>query len=725
MEQVMTRWLRLAASASAIVAVAMLAASAKGQEGDQFTDDDWPTFGRTFDQIRHSPLTGITKDNVSQLGRAFSFDFAETDPTIPLEQQTYPLVVDGVIYATTALNHVFAVDGATGEEIWHYQPDNADHLRNFGPSQSSGVAYCDGKVFLLTLDLRLIALDAARGEPADEARIANAVDGAEPSLGYVNTAAPICFDGIVLVGVSGPDSGIRGFVMAYNADDLSPAWANPVWTVPPEGQDWRAPGRFHGGGSVAMPVAIDPDSETVYIPVAGPSPAYHADLRPAATAKTNSVIAVDLRTGQERWWQQQLAGDGWGYDTIASPLVITADIGGDVNAKVVSVATREGVVFVYDAATGEPIYERIELLDRIEHPSLEPGAPVTIYPSPLGGVDYATASYDPTTNFQILAAAETAAVLTQARSAAELEANRIRGDLDLGLTREALLGQTPEGWKDTGSVVAIDMGTGVVAWKLPTPEPERGGVTTTATGIGFVGGGDGVLRAFDTSNGEILWEHQTGAQIAAAPSIYAIDGKQYVAIAVGGTPTSYFGGTASRLEVFTLGGDQSQATPPRLAEGPSAQGTAEPGAWLSAGDEPNTLKLHIVASPGEDGKITLDGLRDGALRLEIPQGWKVNVTYVGHDREADHSLVLGQQAGDAEAAFEGATTSTPTLGTVAAVPEYFTFTASTQGTFALGCGVDGHAADGEWGTVEVVSPDAPPRLFLGESAFTVTVAGPS
>jgi alcohol dehydrogenase (cytochrome c) len=705
-----------------VTLVAVVALAGAGATGGQttttFAEGDWGTFGGTYEQTRHSPLTGITKENVGELGRAFVVDFKEIDPSIPFQNQTYPVVVDGVIYATTSFNHVFAIDGQSGEVLWHFAPEGIDFFRNFGLNPNRGVAYCDGKVFMLTLDMRVLGLDAATGELVNEINIWDTVEGAKPQLGYFNTAAPICFDDIVVVGTSGADYGIRGFVMAYNASDLSPAWPSPYWTVPPEGQDWRAAGRFHGGGSVAMPVAIDATSRTVYIPVGVASPVFYPQLRPGPNPKTDSLISVDLDTGREKWWQQQLAGDEWNYDTFASPLVFDATVA-DEERRIVTVATKEGVLFAYDAATGDPIYERVELIDRIEHPNLEPGEPVTIYPSPLGGVNYSASSFDPTTNYEIIAAAETAAVLEQAQTPEAFAEGRIRGDLDLGLTSDAFFGVTPEGWKDTGSVVAVDMNTGQIAWKFRTPEPERGGVTTTASGVGFVGGGDGVLRAFDTSTGDVLWEFQTGNQIAAAPAVYSVDGTEYVAIAVGGTFTSSFGGTASRLEVFTLGGDQEQSEPPLLEEEPAPPpGTEEPSEWLSLGDEPKTLKLQVVAAAGEDG-VTLDGQSGDGMTVTVPRGWSVLVTYANNVPGERHSLVVARSPDDLSPAFEGAATGQPRQGSETGQPEYVSFVASQPGRYVFASAVPGQAEAGEWIRLVVAGPDTNPRLKLGEDRFTL------
>ncbi len=248
-----------------------------------------------------------------------------------------------------------------------------------------------------------------------------------------------------------------------------------------------------------------------------------------------------------------MAFNEWSYDTAQPPLVYNAKVGGKTE-RIVSVATMEGVWFAYDAATGRPIYQRVKVIDRTEHPALQPGKPVAVFPSSIGGLNYSPASYDPHTNYVFNAAAETAAIDVQTKLTPTQKKHKFTlGDVFLGL-ENGNFGSILPGWHDHGSISAIDVNTGKQVWKFNTPEPERGGVTTTDSGLGFAGDGDGVLRAFDLKTGKVLWTFQTGAQIAAGPSLYSVGGKEYVAITVGGTPTSSSGGTASQLQVFALGG---------------------------------------------------------------------------------------------------------------------------------------------------------------------------
>lgn len=520
---------------------------------------NWLSWGRSLDQNRHSPLRQITKANIDRLGRVFNIDFRSIDIGILRGQQAYPLIVNGRIYVTTADNNVFALDGTTGRVIWRYKPANTALFANFGIRANRGVAYCGGRLFLATLDMHLVALNAETGRLLTRVPVDSAVPGASSNYGYGQTSAPICAKGRVLMGAAGSEYGIRGFVMAWRTN-LTPAWANPYWTIPPPQTEWRKRGRLVGGGAVWTPVTVDSTTNTVYFGTGSATPLYQPSLRPGPAPRTDSLIAVDLMTGRQKWWRQQMAHNEWAYDTAQPPLVYNARVGGK-RRRIVSVATMEGVWFAYDARTGSPIYQRVKVLDRVEHPSLKPGQPVAVFPAAIGGLNYSPASYDPATNYIINAAAETAGVMIQKKLTPTQKQRKLVGDIFLGLANGDF-GSLLPGWRNHGSISAIDVNTGRRVWKFRTPEPERGGVTTTASGIAFAGGGDGLLRAFETRTGKMLWTFQTGFQIASGPSVYSVGGKQYIAITVGGTPTSSNGGQATRIQVFSIDGSKQQSPPP-------------------------------------------------------------------------------------------------------------------------------------------------------------------
>jgi alcohol dehydrogenase (cytochrome c) len=547
---------RALAAALVVVAAGVLLTSAAARNSASL-NVGWGGFGNTPDELRHSPLTDITPKNASQLARVYMVDFHAIDAGTRRGEQSYPVEANGTLYVTTNDDNVWALDALTGKVKWRWTPNDVAVFRNFGIVANRGVALCDGHVFVLTLDMTIASLNAQTGDLEQRVPIAKAVPGASSNYGYSETSAPICADHRVIIGAAGSEYGVRGFVMAYHTD-LTPAWPNPFWTIPPAGTEWRKNGTLVGGGVVWTPTTVDPTTNTLYFGTGSATPLYFPQIRPGSNPRADSLVAVNLSTGRMKWWQQQMAHNEWSYDTAQPPLVYTAKVAGKTE-RVVSVATMEGVWFAYNAATGRPIYQRVKVIDRTEHPTLKPGKSVAVFPSSLGGLNYSPASFDPKTNYIYNAAAETAAIDVQTELTPTQKRRKFTlGDVFLGL-QNGNFGTLLPGWKDHGSISAIDVNTGKRVWKFQTPEPERGGVTTTDGGVGFAGGGDGVLRAFDSKTGKVLWTYQTGAPIAAGPSVYSIDGKEFVAITVGGTPTSSNGGTLSQLQVFSLGGTTTQS----------------------------------------------------------------------------------------------------------------------------------------------------------------------
>ena len=348
-------------------------------------------------------------------------------------QQSYPLAIGGNLFVTTNDDNVFALDGATGKVLWQYKPPNSALFKNFGIVANRGLAYCDGTSVHLPARHEARRAEPERREGARASPRSARTSRTRPTnYGYSETSAPICANHRVLIGAAGSEYGIRGFVMAYTTD-LKPAWPTPFWTVPPDLQSWRRASRVVGGGAVWTPVTVDTTTNTVYFGTGSATPLYFPRLRPGANPRTDSLIAVDLTTGKMKWWQQLIAGNQWAYDVSQPPLVYTGKVGGATH-RVVSVATMEGVWFAFDAKTGQPFHERVKVIDRVEHPPLRPGQPVTVFPSSLGGLNYSPAAYDPKTNYVFNAAAETAAVMIQQKlTPTQKKRKLLLGDVYLGL----------------------------------------------------------------------------------------------------------------------------------------------------------------------------------------------------------------------------------------------------------------------------------------------------
>ena len=267
--------------------------------------------------------------------------------------------------------------------------------------------------------------------------------------------------------------------------------------------------------SSGRPTTVDTTTNTLFFGTGSATPLYFPSIRPGSNPRADSLIAVDLATGRMKWWQQQMAHNEWSYDTAQPPLVYNAKVGGS-KQRIVSVGTMEGVWFAYNAANGRPIYQRIKVIDRTEHPTLKAGKPVAVFPSSIGGINYSPASFDPKTNYIFNGAAETASLETQAQLTPTQKKRKFTlGDVFLGLAN-GNFGSVLPGWHDHGSISAIDVNSGKRVWKFTTPEPERGGITTTDSGLGFAGGGDGVLRAFDLGPARCSGRSRPGTRLRAA-----------------------------------------------------------------------------------------------------------------------------------------------------------------------------------------------------------------
>lgn len=668
---------------------------------------DWPTFGYDYAQTRHVPFDQITKENVSDLGLAWTFDFRSVDPEIPAGNETFPIIVDGVLYATTSFNHVFALDAKTGEQLWHWAPENIGFFKNFGLNVNRGVAYGEGHVYELTLDMRVVKLDARTGELVQEIRLGDFVPDALPEYGYYETTAPIYYNGKLFVGSSGGDNGIRGFIMAFNASDLTPGWPAPFWTIPPEGQDWRSGGQFHGGGSVWMPSTIDTETDTLYFVTGNPSPDFFGEVRPGNNPNTNSIIAARIETGEVLWIKQSISRDLWDYDMAAPPVLMTATVGGE-RRKVVAEGSKAGQWWCWDAATGEVIYDGVPFAT-IDHPEpTEEG--VLVSPGALGGSNYAPQSYDPTTNYYLICNVESPMFVRLATE--EQIERRGRGDIDFGAIFEVPADVDPH-----GTYVAIDMNTGEVVYSREVPGSLRGGFTTTTTGLGFFGGTqeDPNLHAIDTSTGDILWSFGVGADVFAAPSIYMVDDEEYVAVAVGGGGT---GGptTTSKMVVFKLGGDKTEiasATP--VTTTVEVEQPTDPAQFLVlAPDLSQTVIFNCVAaySPERNG-MNFNGYSDGDMTITIPLGWALLVNFWNASGQMPHAAMLSDESeldkpSGHVPAYVGTNTPEPETGYVGQGMQTFEsgpVKLSTEGTYVILCPVPGHVSQGMWDYL-IVDPNA-------------------
>ncbi len=489
-----------------------------------------------YAQTRYYPATQINTQNVAQLRPAFVFQTAVLE-----SMETAPIVVDGVMYITTSYDHVYALDAVTGKEFWHYTHKmGAVTTYCCGPN-NRGVAIMGDKVYLGTLDAKLVALDAKTG------KVLWATQIADPELGYSETMAPVAVDGKILIGTNGGEYGIRGFVKAFDANDGKLLWT--FNTIPDKGQEgvWATQdptrrdlhrdiaaekaqlaskgGDFYKtlGGGVWMAPAIDKETHTAIFVVGNPSPDLYGAERPGDNLYTDSMVAVDLNTGAYKWHMQFVPHDVWDLDSVSAVILTEAR---DQNGKMRKVAIhggKTGHIYIVDRATGELIRFSDAMIPQENMWVLPTKEGARMLPGANGGVEWSPMAVNP--ELHLAYAANLHQPMTYQVEAAQYPG----GKLWLGGAFKLIPDE-----KQAGRLVAVDLNTGRLAWKFDTEQPLIGGVLATAGDLVFNGEGNGLFRAFDAKTGKKLWEYQCGAGVNAPAVSYTAGGKQYVAVAAGG-----------------------------------------------------------------------------------------------------------------------------------------------------------------------------------------------
>jgi alcohol dehydrogenase (cytochrome c) len=489
-----------------------------------------------YAQTRYYPASQINTKNVAKLKPVFVFQTAVVE-----SMETAPIVVDGVMYLTTSYNHLYALDATTGKEFWHYTHKQGPVTTYCCGPNNRGVAIMNDRVYMATLDAKLLAFEAKTG------KVVWATQIADPELGYSETMAPVAVNGKVLIGTNGGEYGVRGFLKAYDANDGKLLWT--FFTIPEKGHEgvWAvndATGRnmhrdidaekkklaasggdFYKtlGGGVWMAPAIDKETNTVFFVAGNPSPDLYGAERPGDNLYTNSMIAVDLNTGAYKWHFQYIAHDVWDLDA-ASPVILTEAAGKDGKMRKVAIhGGKTGHVYVHDRATGELIRFSEAMIPQENMWVLPTKEGARMLPGANGGVEWSPMAINPKLRLAY------AANLHQPMTYHVEEAKYPGGKLWLGGAFKVIPSE-----KQSGRLVAVNIDTGKVAWKFDTDLPLMGGVLATAGDLVFNGEGNGWFRAFDAKTGKMLWEFQCGAGANAPAVSYTVRGKQYVAVAAGG-----------------------------------------------------------------------------------------------------------------------------------------------------------------------------------------------
>ena len=502
--------------------------------------ENWLSFRRTYDGIGYSPLDQITTANVKRLRPVWTMSTGVTEG-----HQSPPVVNDGIMYVTTPLNLVYAMNAATGEVIWQYRRQLPFDLSLLHPT-NRGVALYGDKVYMATSDAQVVALDAKTGALVWEKSVENY------STGYYMTMAPLAVNGKIMVGVSGGERGIRGFITALDAESGEEVWK--TYTIPapgePGSETWNGDDWIHGGGSVWVTGNYDPALNLTYWGTGNAGP-WIGDARPGDNLSANSVIALDADTGKMRSYHQYHWNDSWDWDEVSTPMLLDVTREGRTFPALVH-AGRNGYLwtmersadairfvdakpFVYqnvftslDPVTGRPTYN----LDA--KPGL--GHPGTYCPSLSGGKNWTPAAYSPQTGLLYIPANENYCT-TMSGEVVEYRA----GQSYMGNT--GMVASIREGADHIGELQAWDINSGEKVWTYNFDQANWGPVLATGGGLVFTGGtADRYFRAFDARSGEILWEERLNSGITGVPTTFEVNGKQYIAVQSG------WGVDASRMQ---------------------------------------------------------------------------------------------------------------------------------------------------------------------------------
>ncbi len=586
---------------------------------------EWLSHGRTYAEQRFSPLKQINRQTVSRLGLAWVAQFDNSRG-----QEATPLVADGILYTSTAWSKVVAYDARTGKELWKYDPKvpGAAAANACCDVVNRGVALWGQKVFVGTLDGRLIAIDASTGKEIW------AVQTTDPNLPYTITGAPRVAKGKVLIGNGGAEYGVRGYLSAYDSETGTLAWrfyttpnpdgkadgqpsdkpfadfANATWF----GDGWKKSG---GGGTVWDAITYDPATDLVYIGVGNGAPWNHF-IRSDGQGDNvflSSIVAVKVDSGEYVWHYQTTPGDSWDYT--ATQQMVTADLVlGGKRRHVLMQAPKNGFFYVLDAYTGELLSAEafgptvnwaygVDLRTGrpVERPGIRYSGPGTVSrrqgPAPAGAHNWKAMAFNPTRGLMYIPTLDTYFTYGGATNPADYRQVNGVWNLGMGLQGVAPTGQAAPGIIDqaaegvrrraaamaqtpatrpqlAGSLLAWDPVAGKARWRIQHTEEDTGigGVLATAGDLVFQGVKHD-LKAYAADDGQELWSHPLGGASAIAPPIsYALDGEQYIAVVVGIGGGNGMGGSnlhdlpqPGRLMVFKIGAAAS-FTPPAVAQRP-------------------------------------------------------------------------------------------------------------------------------------------------------------
>ena len=502
-------------------------------------DAEWPMYNQTYDGRRYSPLTDINETNVAQLAEVCRVRVGEAGGF-----SGSPVVVRGVMYATLR-NATLALNPTDCGVLWKtlYTPEQREPI----PAANRGVAVRDGRLFRGTGDGRLLAVDAATGHELWR------VVPADPTAGEWLSAAPLVWDDRVYIGVAGGDFGIRGRMMAFNPATGALLWTFNLVPQPPEfgadtwpGDTWRA-----GGGGTWSTVSLDPLTGELFVPVGNPAPDLILPARAAPRGArgqdlfTNSIVALDAKTGRLRWYFQATPSDERDLDQAAAPALFELRDG----RKALAAASKDGYLRVVDRTTHALLYKLPVTTIRNEAKPLTVKG-FDVCPGVVGGTEWNGPAFDAADRTLIVGSVDWCSRL-QRDAAPKYE----RGALYFGGHFQSLMDPPPSGW-----ITSVDADTGTIRWRFHAPAPVIGGITPTAGGVTFAGDQLGNFYALRSRDGTVLYKTTTAGAIAGGIITYTVDHRQYVAITSGNITRAVWGATGlPYIIIYAVGGAPAAA----------------------------------------------------------------------------------------------------------------------------------------------------------------------
>ena len=489
---------------------------------------DWPTYHGDPSGNRYTTLTQIDKTNVSRLAPRWVFPLSNVT-----QVENTPIVVEGIMYVSSA-NEVYALDAGSGRQIWRYRrPRTAGLAGNAAIGFNRGVAISGERLFMLTDNAHMIAIGRFNGDLLWE------TDMADWHQNYNGTSAPLAVGNLVISGTAGGDEGVRGFVAAYDAATGKEAWR--FWTVPnpgePGSETWQGKLTEHRGGASWMTGTYDPQLDLVYWPTGNPGLDYNGDERQGDNLYSDSILALEARTGKLRWYFQFTPHDIHDWDAQEPPVLVDTNWQGQPR-KLLLQANRNGFFYVFDRTNGQLLLAKQFLknlnwakgIDAKGRPILNDlkvneNGEIYVCPGFQGGTNWFSTSFNPATGLYYFQALERCNLFLKR----DMEWQAGKGFMG-GTARPA------PGENFTKSLRAINIQTGEIVWDLPQisgAATASAGVISTASGLVFFGENSGAFMAADATTGKVLWEFPTNQTWKASPMTYVFDNKQYIAIAAG------------------------------------------------------------------------------------------------------------------------------------------------------------------------------------------------